>query len=403
MGFQPRSGPIPGARALGTSSPPVSPAFVHVTPSLSRLAGGLFESVRHLSQTVQALSHATVTVIGVHDSQTTRDIHSWAPLNVRTVPAFGPRRFGYSPRLLTHLKNSQPALVHLHGLWRYASIAVSRWARLARRPYIVSPHGMLEPWALAQSPWKKRCALRLYLAHSLRQAACLRATSAPEASAIRNAGFSNPIALVPNGVHCPSLLPIQRPQTRRRALFLSRIHPKKGLLHLLRAWALLNPPLWELFIVGPDEAGHRAQAQRLAHSLGLDHAVHFLDELWGDAKIDLFLQAHLFVLPSFSENFGLVIAEALAYGLPVITTQATPWQELHEHHCGWWIQTGIDPLVRALRHAFALHPAHLRDMGRRGHHLVKHRYSWEPIGQKMLEVYEWMLSHRNQPDYVFSP
>src|SRR6185369_15513882 len=109
-----------------------------------------------------------------------------------------------------------------------------------------------------------------------------------------------------------------------RALFLSRIHPKKGLLNLIEAWARLRPKNWELCIAGPDETNHLAAVMRLLGSFGLERQVRFLGELWGDAKSQAFLDSDLFVLPSFSENFGLVIAEALAHGIPVITTQATP-------------------------------------------------------------------------------
>ena len=103
------------------------------------------------------------------------------------------------------------------------------------------------------------------------------------------------------------------------------------------------------------------------------------------------------MLPTFSENFGLVIAEALACEVPVITTRATPWQELDDHRCGWWIETGVEPLVAALREAFALDPSTLHEMGVRGRSLIEQKYTWEPIGRSMLEVYEWMLGRRPKP------
>jgi glycosyltransferase involved in cell wall biosynthesis len=379
--------------------------FVHVTPSVSRLAGGLFESVRHLSHSVHAASRVPVTVLGLQDQRTSEDSHQWTPLPVRTQPVLGPRNFGYSPQLVRDLFTSRPSLVHLHGLWRYTSFAVWRWSVRTGRPYIVSPHGMLEPWALRQSSWKKRCALLLYTGACLRRAACLRATSNAEALNIRHAGFTNPIAIVPNGVRCPRELPppVEKAEVRNgRVLFLSRIHPKKGLLNLIQAWAVLRPANWELSIVGPDECGHLAKVRALVHALGLEDKVHFLGELWGEAKTDLFLGSDLFVLPSFSENFGLVVAEALASGVPVITTRATPWKELEDRRCGWWIEIGVQPLVDALRAALATPRGELREMGKRGHELVKRNYCWERIGTKMVEVYEWMLSRRDKPGCVDS-
>jgi glycosyltransferase involved in cell wall biosynthesis len=182
-------------------------------------------------------------------------------------------------------------------------------------------------------------------------------------------------------------------------LFLSRIHPKKGLLNLIRAWAALRPSSWQLCIAGPDEAGHLAEVKKLAHALHLD-TIHFLGESWGQDKTNLLLSSDLFVLPSYSENFGLVIAEALACGLPVITTRATPWQELHHRRCGWWIDLGVAPLVQALKAALSTPPEVLRAMGCRGRALVQSSYSWEPIGRRMVEVYQWMLNRRTQPEDV---
>jgi glycosyltransferase involved in cell wall biosynthesis len=182
-------------------------------------------------------------------------------------------------------------------------------------------------------------------------------------------------------------------------LFLSRIHPKKGLLNLIHAWAAIRPADWQLSIAGPDEAGHRAEVKSLVRALRLNN-VRFLPEAWDDAKTSLLLQTDLFVLPSYSENFGLVIPEALACAVPVITTRATPWQELLEHRCGWWIDLGVPPLIDALKAAFATPLPVLRAMGSRGRALVQARYTWEPIGQRMLQVYQWMLDRCGKPDYV---
>jgi len=377
-------------------------SFIHVTPSVSRLAGGLFESVRHLSHSVRDASRSEVTVVGLHDERATLDKHRWGSLPLRIYPVRGPRNFGFAPGLRRELLHSTPSLVHLHGLWKYACLVVAHWARITDRPYIVSPHGMLEPWALRRSPWKKRCALWLYTGPCLRRAACLRATSQLEAVSIRRAGLTNPIALIPNGVHCPRELPPRSQSGKRhlgQVLFLSRVHPKKGLRNLIHAWAAIRPAHWQLSIAGPDEAGHLAEVKSLVRDIQLKN-VQFLDEAWDDEKIRLLLQSDLFVLPSYSENFGLVIAEALACAVPVITTRATPWQELQRHHCGWWIDVGVAPLVDALKAALATPLPVLRAMGSRGRALVQSRYSWQPVGKSMLEVYQWMLNRRNKPECV---
>lgn len=215
------------------------------------------------------------------------------------------------------------------------------------------------------------------------------------------AGFNNPIALIPNGVEIPPTLPRQKETGRRgRVLFLSRIHPKKGLRVLIEAWDQLAPTGWDLVIAGPDEGGHLAEVRSAVRKCNLEQKVKFPGEVWGPEKNQLYFDADLFVLPSLSENFGLVIAEALSCGVPVITTKATPWEELETHRCGWWVETGTQPLVEALRVALSLPREELREMGMRGRKLIQEKYAWGPIGQQMGEVYLWMLGMRPPPECV---
>jgi glycosyltransferase involved in cell wall biosynthesis len=381
---------------------------IHVTSSVSRLAGGLFVSVRHLCQNINAQPQVQNQVIGLSDERTKDDLHVWEPLQLHTHPIYGPKRFGYAPAMMKDLMASNADVVHLHGLWQFTSLAVLRWARKTGRPYSVSPHGMLEPWSLTQSRLLKRLATLLYQGPCLRGAACIRATSQLEAESIRLAGYTrNPIAVIPNGVELPRLPLPRSPRTLgqpRRALFLSRIHPKKGLLNLVKAWSTLSAQRttgdWTLAIVGPDEGGHLAEVQAAVRAEGLQDTITFPGEVWGEEKTGLYADSDLFILPSYSENFGLVIAEALACEVPVITTRATPWQELEQHRCGWWIEVGLNPLIPVLREALSLPSSQLREMGTRGRKLIEDRYGWEPIGCQMVETYEWMLGFGPKPDCV---
>jgi len=184
------------------------------------------------------------------------------------------------------------------------------------------------------------------------------------------------------------------------ALFLSRIHPVKGLLNLVAAWDRLRPAGWRMVICGPDEGGHLEQVKRTVAKVGLSSAFEFKPAVYGLEKNALCASADLFVLPSFSENFGLVIAEALACGVPVITTKGTPWEELHTRQCGWWIDIGVEPLVAALREAMALSDEQRKVMGQRGRRLVEENYSWPKIGADMKAVYEWVLRSGPRPDCI---
>lgn len=374
-----------------------------VTPSVSRLVFGMFESVRHLSRCIHLTKRADVHVLGLSDEKTSEDGKYWQPLDVRVHPVIGPRKFGYAPSMRNDLMRGKPDVVHLHGLWQYSSAAVLQWNKRSGKPYVISPRGMLEPWALQQSRLQKRIAGWLFQDACLRQAACIHATSSQEAESVRAAGYSNPIALIPNGIEAPAALHgarVNGPRKTKRALFLSRIHPKKGLLNLIQAWHEVRPIGWELMIAGPDEDGHRNKVMQAVEERMLQDCVSFRDEVFGEAKTELYFESDLFILPSFSENFGLVVAEALAHAVPVITTFGTPWEIVRQHRCGWWIDIGVEPLARALKEATSLSHERLREMGMRGRDMIQRNYSWTQIADQMLAVYEWSLGGRTAPDCV---
>ncbi len=386
---------------------------IHVTTSISREGGGLFESVRNLSQAT--IKHGVnIEILGVNDAHTCEDTGRWQPLKVSVYPHFGPRRFAWAPGLSRHLAASAAEIVHLHGVWQYPTVAVLRWARRTRMPYLVSPHGMLEPWALRRSRYRKAVVNWIFQNACLQGATCLRATAPSEVESIRLAGFTNPVAMIRNGVPFPARLPARQPargRGRKRALFVSRIHPKKGLLNLVAAWDRIvkaeklkqRAEEWELVLVGPDECGHLAEVMGAVRARGLEKDILYGGEIWDEAgKLACYTDADLFVLPTFSENFGLVIAEALSCGVPVITTRATPWEELETRQCGWWIETGEEPLVRALRVAMTTPLETLREMGLRGRSLIETNYSWKEPGRQMAEVYEWLVGRRGRPECVLS-
>ena len=301
------------------------------------------------------------------------------------------------------LPGSSSVVLHSNGLWTAVNHWVTHQARRWQVPLIVQPHGMLEPWALEYRGWKKRLALRLYQRRDLESASLFIATAEQEAESIRRFGLRQPIAVIPNGVELAigtdndGLLPHLR--TARTALFLSRIHPKKGLLNLVSAWGELRPREWRLVIAGPDENGHLAKVMSSVRQQGITECVEYVGEVEGHKKAALYREADLFVLPTFSENFGVVVAEALAYGLPVITTRGTPWADLERFGCGWWIDTGVAPLVDTLREAISLPEEERKTMGERGRCYVQ-RYDWNVIARQTAAVYRWLLLQGSKPDCV---
>ncbi len=317
--------------------------------------------------------------------------------------------FGAAKALHEVLAGFMPELVHVHGIWSMHThlSCLAAWNR--NIPFIVAPRGMLEPWSLNAKRFKKRLALWLYQGRNLRRAVALHATAVSEAEQLRRLGYVQPIIISPNGVDLPGDMPprARRPDGKRTLLFLSRIHPKKGLLELVEAWAALKSDKvarpgsgdcetrsWHVQYAGPDYGGHLRVVRRRIRELGLENDFTYLGELSDAGKWQRYRNADMFVLPSFSENFGIVVAEALAAGLPVITTKGAPWPELSgARRCGWWIDIGRGPLVAALREAILLTDEERSRIGENGRALVKGKYTWDAIAKKLMGAYERVLTN----------
>ncbi len=233
----------------------------------------------------------------------------------------------------------------------------------------------------------------------------VHATSVEERDALRSLGVTAPIVVIPDGVSMPDLVGDQPSSSRsnRTVLILGRFHPIKGLPSLLRAWSQVEceRPEWRLSLAGRDEQGSLAELRSLAGRLGLAR-VDFLGPVRGEEKDELLRSADLLVLPSLSENFGIVVAEALSYGLAVIASRRSPWAGLETQRCGWWVEPEIDALANSLRIATGLPREELNQMGVRGRAWAEDSFSWDHVSQAMLETYEWIRSNGERPSWVDS-
>jgi glycosyltransferase involved in cell wall biosynthesis len=311
----------------------------------------------------------------------------------------GRLRWVWDSRLHAELGNAirQSSVVHIHGLWQEHSAAAARLCRQLGKPYLVSAHGMLEPWALNRAKWKKKAYFGAVEGNVLRRAVALRALTQAELTFYRNLGLSNPIEVLPNGVDLP-LRSSPHPfleafpylADRRLIIFLGRVHPKKGLDILFRAWAQVRTgfPGAHLVVAGPDEDQTVSTLVSIARDLGIENQITFTGMLRGPLKWSALSAASAFVLPSHSEGFSVSVLEALGSGLPVIVSRACYFPEVVESGCGWEIEPNESELVRTLSDALSMPPPTLSEMGRRGRVLAETSFSWTAIGQRAADILE---------------
>lgn len=304
-------------------------------------------------------------------------------------------------------------IIHGHGLWMHVNWSTGKHAKGLKKPLVITPRGSLEPRRLKNSYWKKRVSSFLFDKRNLEYASCIHATSEMEYESIRSYGLKNPVAIIPNGVDVPAFNSDQlnsnsfrekysELKNKKIMLFLSRISWEKGLPLLANAWKNLSEQFkdWHLVIAGQGTPAYETEIKSLFCSNGLSERTTWTGILHGKDKKAVFLEADLFVLPTLSENFGIAVAEALASGIPVITTHGAPWKPLLEERCGWWVPVDSSDLANAMEEAMSLSDVELKRMGERGKILMRDKYSWQEVASKMAKVYKWILQGGKIPESV---
>jgi glycosyltransferase involved in cell wall biosynthesis len=306
-------------------------------------------------------------------------------------------------------------ILHINEFWLFPVLAASRIACAHRVPYVLRPAGSLDPWSLQYGWWKrvkKLAYLEMIGKRTMRQAACLHATSDREAEGLRRLGHRDRTSIIPNGVDLdvfgpgdPSEAETYWPWLKNRpiVLFLSRLNPKKGLDLLIPAWADVVRDAGHkdamLVIAGPDSDGYGKVVQTLIERHGLSSHVRMIGLVTGTRKTALLRRAEAFVLPSYSENFGIVVTEALACGTPVITTTNTPWTQLEEVKAGRCVAAEPFELARAIRELLDMPAAQRRALGSNGAEFVRKNYTWDRIARKYLSLYDCILKGKPVPLY----
>jgi glycosyltransferase involved in cell wall biosynthesis len=301
---------------------------------------------------------------------------------------------GYPPRFKSTLSElaASSDLVHIHGLWLYPTLIGGPILRRIATPYVLSIHGALMTNAMARSRIKKGLAMTLFERNNIESASAVVATSPIEIDQLRCLGLSVRGIVLPLAVDPAAIAFFSR--SERTLLCVSRFHSRKRLVEVVRAFAAVGRffPEWRLRIVGPDyDQGYRAKVVAAAEESGLANRISVERAIDGEPLWRAYRDADLFLLASSFENFGLVIAEALAAGVPVIATRGTPWPQLAEQRCGWWIDPSLETLTSTLNEAMSSAPMTLREMGQRGVRLVASDFSLRALGRGLTELYRSVL------------
>lgn len=303
-------------------------------------------------------------------------------------------------------------VVHQHSLWTSQSIITSILRKNSAKT-CVAAHGTLSEFAVNKSKLKKNIALALFERKNLKESHVLHATSEFEIDDFKRLNLINPIAYIENGIGSEFINKkgngilfkekFNIPKDKKILLYLSRITPKKGLDMLLNAISEIKDEFadWILVIVGNDEFNFQIKIQEMITEMTLSDSVFIVEPQIGDAKFDVFEASDFFILPSYSEGSPMVVVDALAYGLPVITTKSSSWKDLNDFSCGYWVDIDKDAIKNALINMVNLNNDEYKKYSQNAKNLVIDKYLWDEISKKTILLYNWLIYKDNKPDFIY--
>lgn len=365
---------------------------LHYIPSVDQSSGGVGAYLKLLAHSLGKISELHVVS---HHSKNELNIEN---CTIHYIDHGIKNLFKSKTQFLTLLDSIKPDVVHVNSCWEPLSSFTVFWAKHKGYPVVITPHGMLEPWVLAKNHWKKKVpALLLYQKRSLKMADALIATAASEQSNLVALEYNKNVLLVPNGVAVDGIELKKSWSTTRTLLYIGLLRPNKGAGILLDALNLIKDKIegYKVIIAGPDTEGYLEELKEKCNNYGLQNIVSFPGGVFGNNKWQLYRKADLFILPTLNENFGIVIAEALLCGTPVITCKGAPWQCLVTEHCGWWVERSPKEVAKAILKGICCSEQELENMGRRGKDYVVNTFSSDIVARKMVESYKMIISNHN--------
>lgn len=381
-----------------------------LTSANSRQAGGLFGAVAGLSREIN-LEENQLNLISYNDIYSNEDLIEYGntvnyEYKISRLELLA--KFGYSSNIISVLENLSPNLLDVQGLWMYHSWAALKYQKKhPNTKKVITPHGMLDPWALKNSAWKKKLVGKLFEYENLKTADCFHALCKSEYNSIRDFGLTSPIAIIPNGIDLPNNIQIEKNNKKRVLLYISRIHPKKGLKEMIEGVAILrqrNKSIldnWSIRVAGWNQNGHLEELISLCKKLGLSNIVNFIGPIFGGEKEQELCQADAFILPSFSEGLPMSILEAWAYKLPCIITDYCNLPEGFETNAAIRIEPNSESIADGLENMFSMSNSQRISMGINGYKLCERQFTWKVIAQQKMHLYRWLLGEDEKPCFVY--
>jgi glycosyltransferase involved in cell wall biosynthesis len=386
-----------------------------VVPAIGNVYGGPSKSVVELAEAIGSLGVSVDIVTTNANGSKSLDVplHTWITEKYYRIQYFPywdllDYKFTWSLTkwLFQHVCDYQ--LVHTNAIFSYPVLPTYWACQFHRIPYIVTPRGMLEPWALAYKSWKKNFYFACFEKPALQNASAIQMLATTEAERIQTLALNTPLVIVPNGIHgqdfkflfSPEIFYQQFsvPKHKKFIIFLGRIDPKKGLDLLATAFAKVHKlfPQTHLIVAGQDNIGFLPTVKRYFRETGCIDAVTFTGMLTGSMKYAALAAASVYVAPSYSEGFSMSVLEGMAAGLPCVITTGCNFPEAAKNKAAHVVDTNSDAIADSLIHCLT-HPEQARIMGDRARQLIFEQYIWERIAAKLITVYTAIISGQSIP------
>lgn len=367
--------------------------ILHYIPSIDETSGGVGAYMQLLTRDLGKMCELHVMT---HRSDNERVLenctvhyidYKWTPWN------------NCKREFLDLLKEIRPDVFHTNCCWMPVSALTAMLAHDAGYKVVYTPHGMLEPYAIARHYWTKKLpAILMFQRKGLQVCDLIHSTAETEKTNLLRLGWNDRVCVIPNCVQIDDIEMKRSWKRKKKVLFLSRVHPKKGVYFLIEAVGQMKGDFagYTFTIAGPGEEAYVKELKAQAERFGVADLFDFIGPVYAEDKWPLYREADLFVLPTWSENFGIVVPEALASGTPVMTTVGTPWAELNEVGCGWCTEIGTEPTKEALHKFLSCSEAELERMGRRGRKLVEEKYTSEAISRQFVNMYKSLMENNHE-------